>query len=82
MQLTPDQMDAVTAGQLELGQFQTTILDIANPQFLDTYNVLNPNFSWGSDKIYFAPLGGPFFSSSIPNYTVTNPGPVQNFTTH
>ena len=69
--LTDEQMDAVTAGY-ELGMFQTTILDIANQQYLDTVNILNPGFSWGSDKIYFGPLGGPLFQSNVqvlPNNT-------------
>jgi hypothetical protein len=53
-------------------QFQTIILNIADQQYLDTFNVLNPNFSFGGRVIYFGPLGGPLFQSNVqilPNNT-------------
>ena len=46
--LTNEQMDAVSAGgSFELGPFQTTLLDVANQQYVDTFNVMNPYFSAG-----------------------------------
>jgi hypothetical protein len=63
-QLSDDQMDKVTAGY-EFGPFQTTLLDIANPNYLDTFNVMNPYFAPGTPVIYMGPLTGPLFNSDI-----------------
>lgn len=64
--LTDEQMDAVVGGY-ELGSFQTTILNIANSQYLDTFNVMNPYFAPGTPVIYFGPFTGLLQSG----YTVT-----------
>lgn len=62
MCLTDEQNDKVTAGQLQLAPFNTTILNIANMNYLDTYNVMNPGFSWGSDIYWMGPLSGSLFT--------------------
>lgn len=71
MTFTDDEMDRVTAGQFfqlagyKSGDFVTTVPDIADTRYIDTFDVMKPYFAPGTPTLYFGPLTGSLFSSSV-----------------